>query len=466
MKSVSVKIGDDVADIRRAIYVFAFIGIHLGTKFEFDDEGRDILYGKSSAGQYRISIPCDNGLLAGQMPSGFTVRNKILILAANIKLPHRIKEHDKQTTVFNFDIIASIFYILSRAEEYRSSSLDQHDRFEPGGSVLYRSKVLLRPVIDYYLEELKKTFDDHGIEYEEKVKPTAILSHDVDLPIRSVKGSIRRLWAGKGCFRSRLVGLRDSIRSRLSGGSNPYWNFQKYTDVEKHYGFRSAFYFSNPRQRSKYDPKYDIRGKKFIDLFDKIAAGGFEIGLHGSYNSLARTENITGEKNDFEAVTGKKTSGFRAHYLRLNIDDGFQKLNDAGFMYDSSMGFAKAAGFRCGTGRPFFCFDLKRNRALPLIEIPFAIMEKTLFEEYNMADIRSVLDGLISEAAFHRSAIGFLWHICSGYDIDFPEWFDMYEYVLEKLSTADFRAITPGEIAGEFKSKAEKLGYSKLLFGK
>jgi hypothetical protein len=466
MKSVSVKIGDDVADIHRAEYVFAFIGIHLGIKFEFNDEGRDILYGKSQSGQYGISIPCDNGLLAGQMPSGFAVRDKILILAADIKLPHRIKEHDKQTTVFNFDIIASILYLLSRAEEYRSSSLDEHGRFEPGGSVLYRSKMLLRPIIGYYLEKLKKTFDDHGIEYEEKAKPTAILSHDVDLPIRSVKGSIRWLWAGKGDFRSRWTGLRDSIRSRLSGGSNPYWNFQKYVDVEKHYGFRSAFYFAAPRQRSKYDPKYDIREKKFIDLFGKIIAERFEIGLHGSYNSLARTENITGEKTDLESATGGKVSGFRAHYLRLNIDDGFQKVDDAGFMYDSSMGYAKAAGFRCGTGLPFFCFDLKRNRALPLVEIPFAIMDKTLFEQYNAADIRSFLDSLISEVAFHRSAIGFLWHICSGYDIDFPEWFDMYEYVLEKLSRAGFRAATPGETTCEFKSKAEKLGYSKLLFGK
>ena len=56
------------------------------------------------------------------------------------------------------DIFAASFFMLTRWEEYVNKNRDIHDRFPATESLAYKQGFLDRPVVNEYVEELKKTY--------------------------------------------------------------------------------------------------------------------------------------------------------------------------------------------------------------------------------------------------------------------------------------------------------------------
>jgi hypothetical protein len=57
---------------------------------------------------------------------------------------------------------------------------------------------------------------------------------------------------------------------------------------------------------------------------------------------------------------------------------------DNGLKYDSTLGFADHAGFRCGTCYEYPVYDLENRRVLPLRERPLIAMDASVIDERYM----------------------------------------------------------------------------------
>ena len=94
------------------------------------------------------------------------------------------------------------------------------------------------------------------------------------------------------------------------------------------------------------------------------ASGDIEIGLHGSYNSYANAEQMVSRWRTCDTPSTIWASDpdhlpARQHYLRWAAPETWRHLEQAGALFDSTLGYAEASGFRCGTCRPFPVFDLE-----------------------------------------------------------------------------------------------------------
>ena len=109
--------------------------------------------------------------------------------------------------VFDFDILCSAFYILTRTEEIGSTELDKWGRFPASASHAYKNNYLHRPVVDEYAEVLwycaKKLWP--GIQRKER-KFEMMLTHDVDEPFEAL---FKPAWRMVRSFVSDVLRKRD-----------------------------------------------------------------------------------------------------------------------------------------------------------------------------------------------------------------------------------------------------------------
>ena len=94
------------------------------------------------------------------------------------------------------DIFGSIFYLLSGYEESQVDVRDNHNRFIAKNSFLSKNKILLRPIVNEYIEFLNSIFVFVFPDYEKRVKNyEKIISSDIDQPynpdIRNLKGLVK-----------------------------------------------------------------------------------------------------------------------------------------------------------------------------------------------------------------------------------------------------------------------------------
>jgi hypothetical protein len=68
----------------------------------------------------------------------------------------------------------------------------------------------------------------------------------------------------------------------------------------------------------------------------------------------------------------------RQHYLHYDIRSTPRAHSEAGFKYDSTLGFNDNIGFRFGTCYPWCLYDLKAAEQLPIVEIPLIIQDAAM----------------------------------------------------------------------------------------
>jgi hypothetical protein len=73
-----------------------------------------------------------------------------------------------------------------------------------------------------------------------------------------------------------------------------------------------------------------------------------------------------------------KPAGVREHYLHFDFGSTWKIMDDAGFIYDSTVGNTDKAGFRIGLCNPFHPPN-EDWEPLKLLEIPLGLMDTTLW---------------------------------------------------------------------------------------
>ncbi len=302
--------------------------------------------------------------------------------------------------LLGFDLINIVFYLLSRQEEYTYEHRDPKGGFSPTYSTLYENGVLQIPLINYYIKHIENHIvNSSRITPEPKWKDNShyavVLSHDVDvLPFRDITVPLYQIinaFSLRG-FIAKLSLMKNSLMDMLlSPSSITDWQLSYWLDKEKEYNLYSTFFVAgNTINRQRSDPSYWLSSKvihngqewRLSDVVKSFEDMGWEIGLHGSYNSY-QDENLLGKERDLLIKqTGCKIIGVRHHCLRFDVRKTWSVHENLGFTYDTTLGYNEINGFRAGIAFPFTPYDIYNGCEYNLLELPMSIMDGSFFCDY------------------------------------------------------------------------------------
>jgi len=305
------------------------------------------------------------------------------------------------------DVVASIFYVLTRMEEYDCGQYDEHGRFPYSESILGKYNWIEKVVCDRWAEHLIK--DMMNLDFSVS-KGQFIPSFDID------NTYAYRLKTGKRKTLSTIKDIVNFDKKRLKerkevnkGGKDPYDTFDKITEVSKEIGATRVFWLT--RGDGSKDRNISIDNDEHKLLIKKISENA-EVNIHPSYDSYLNSDQIESEKKDLESITGVDIKSSRQHFLRFQLPNSYRDLLRAGIAHDYSMGFAEHAGFRSGTAIPHKWFDLGQNEVTELTVHPFSYMDGTLLEYMEMSPAESEVKirEIYEEVQCYGGDFIFIWH--------------------------------------------------------
>lgn len=302
--------------------------------------------------------------LAGELKNG---RTYFHLNAANCSLGH--------------DLFASVFYFISRYQEWQPFQADKHGRFELAASIQYKLGCHLDPLVDMWIEELKEKLQifDRSILFPHK-KFRYISTIDVDnLYAYRSKGALRTLGA---IAKDLVTGKFNNLQRRLGVLSgrlpDPFDVYTQVNGLAKSTGVPLIYFFLQ-RSNTKYDRTVNPNSEVFALVFNELMKSKVPFGLHPSYDSATNKDLMKKEFDQMRERSPASAILSRQHYLRFYISSTPQQLIENGVQMDFSMGFASGAGYRAATFTPFNYYDLSTERPTDLLMVPFVAMDGSYF---------------------------------------------------------------------------------------
>lgn len=453
MKFLKVLLPEDNAEERRYIAEI-LLGEHLGLEYH-------IQHGKTKYSA-EISLPNGNQLLIEDHFFHFFLPPLSYLVPTNIPGTTHFLRHnynsfstEKEIPVIfgttqidvlenrilcGIDILAGSFFMLTRWEEYTSLSKDEHGRFPASSSLAYKYGFLELPVVDVYAEMLWNMLVHLENDIPRKKQHfKALITHDVDIPLlwpnwfsifKKAGGDLVKRFSPKEF----LFSLKSGIRTQLGFGRDPYDTFDFLMDASDNANLQSHFFFLCNGE-TRYDQTFPIETPLMQVLLEAIQYRGHFIGIHPSYNTIEKAELLNSEKKALEKATGFPVRFGRQHYLRFQVPTTWQRWEDEGMDWDSTMYYPEKAGFRCGTCRPYSVFNVLTRKKLKLKEVPLTAMEITWLK-YQKATPEKMFEdmsSLLQSVKKYQGNFVLLWHNSS---FNTPEWEPyrgIYEKVLENI---------------------------------
>lgn len=285
------------------------------------------------------------------------------------------------------DIFGSIFFMISRWEEAAFKDKDMHGRFNEEMSLAVRNNFIRRPVVDEYIDLLKKLINklDPSIEFQAR-EPQINITCDVDSYEKFLPGKTLKMFAGHVLKRlDPVLFVSDLIKytAKIFGAKDPYDKFDRIFRIAEKFDTKPVF-FILAAPEGPYNDGWFSRVTKDSAIFRELASRGAETALHYGYFSLLNENNIIGEKFELEKKYSTAVEKGRAHFLQFDIRSSFSILERSGIKEDYTLGYSANSGFRCGTGRAFRPWDFNNRKPYEIKEIPLIVMDTTLYGHKRM----------------------------------------------------------------------------------
>lgn len=309
------------------------------------------------------------------------------------------------------DIIASTFFMLTRWEEYVDKTRDEHGRFPATASLAYRAGFLNRPVVNEYVELLWALLQLIGCTQQRKTRSYKLVpTHDVDKPylFDGVKRSLRYL---AGSVKRRRIGeLTRYARHRIKN-EDPFDTHDRLMDLAETHN-SEAHFFLLQMGKTMHDESYDISSPKIKRLAKHIQERGHNIGFHPSYDTYDNEALFAKEKSYLEQNFDCKVDTGRHHFLRWDVSVTPQIWQKNNMAWDSTLGYADHAGFRCGVCYPFPLFDLVNRKQLEVYERPLIAMEWSLvkYQGLSIDEVEEEIENLRNQVKKYNGEFVFLYH--------------------------------------------------------
>jgi hypothetical protein len=319
-----------------------------------------------------------------------------------------IPEAPPRQNAFHFDIFSSVFYFISRNEEWQKFEKDKHHRFEAAASILFQSKFHLIPVVDYWILELKAALQTAYPELQFPSKQFKTISTiDVDnLYAYQSKGVFRTLGGAlKDILKCDFKNLVQRIKVVNGHEKDP---FDIYESVSQ-FCFKlqiPLIYFFLFKTGTQYDRTVNPKSGAFKRVFNLVKNNHAFIGIHPSYQSAFKNNVLRDELKSMHRQWKDKISLSRQHYLRFDIRNTPNLLLQNGIDVDFTMGYASSPGFRAGTSHPFYYYNFAKEKKTDLLFVPFCAMDGA-YLVYEKVDAEKTYQSLINLALEVKKAQGF-----------------------------------------------------------
>lgn len=336
----------------------------------------------------------------------------------------------------NFDLFASVFWYVTRMEEYRHYPKDVDNRFLSSMSFAKKIDSLQKPManiwVKMFLEELKLVYPN--LKYD-KPEFKYIPSVDVDSAFMfKHKGFIRNIGGLlKDLFKNDIQSLKKRINVVLGKEKDPWFCFDFINELHAKYSLK-PYYFFLLGKRSCYDKNISPRKRVMRNLINNLVKDGYTVGLHPSYNGNKNFKLWIKEIKRINNIINGTVFLSRQHYLFIKFPQTYNYLIDLGIKYDFSMIYPDMPGFRLGTTVSVPFFDLTKNERTELWLYPTMIMDVSLskYQKLTPDDAIKQCKDLIKYTKEFGGTFISLWHneSLSEYG-NWKGWNRVYEEVLK-----------------------------------
>ena len=320
------------------------------------------------------------------------------------------------------DIVAGSFFMLSRYEETVVRSVDAFDRFPVDSSVAYQEGFLHEPIVNQYAEQLLKMLRVAGFTGERRrwwgTAPWAIaVTHDIDklhrFPMNVL--DIARYGMGRVPLWTPKVGalMRDYVQTTARRKTDEYDCLQTMAAWEVSVGITASYYFMGD-DAGWHGADYVVDAPEGVATMQAVVGMGHEIGFHAGIGSSENAQRFHSELSRVRSA-GIPVAGGRQHYLRWKTPLTWRLWEQENLTYDATLGYSKAAGFRCGTCLPFKPYDIEHDREMSIWEWPLMFMDATYLLSWTEGT--KVLDRLTQECSRYGGVLVVLWHNTNWSDI-------------------------------------------------
>ena len=272
---------------------------------------------------------------------------------------------------FGFDLFETIFFHISRYEEYdlNVQDCDFRGMLEEQKHFLVRENLEQIPVVDHIVYCFASSL---GLS-PSKLKSKKSMSHDID-HIKKF-GSFSKFLRLQGGVVKRMNASKLFVQTRqYFTNTNPYNTFDELLISDD----MSKYIFYLMGGISKYDVVADVRDEVFLNSILLAKKNGYQIGIHPGFDSTYSVDQICEEKKRLEMVIGEEVHISRNHFLRFLFPATLENLESAGITMDHSLGYRSRIGFRCGTGFPYKIYNVAREMITGIKVHPLIVMDQCL----------------------------------------------------------------------------------------
>jgi hypothetical protein len=355
-----------------------------------------------------------------RLPDSFFVNAAPLLFEKEIRQQNIIITQKDQVKVLfinedcdlGFDIFSSVFYMVSRYEEYLSFTPDNHGRFKASDSLAFKHNFLQQPIVNIWIDIFKNILRQRFPSLKIKTSSfNAIITYDIDVAYKfKGRNAFRTLGStAKDILKLKLKNMYQRLVTLLNIQKDPWDVYSYLRETVLTANLKSIFFFL-VADKSTNDRNLDYKNPLMKSLVKK-AMEFSDVGIHPSYDSSEFPEKIVIEKERLEQISGKKIIKSRQHYLKFVLPDTYRSLLAAGITEDYSMGFSEIAGFRAGTCKSFYFYDLKEEKTTRLKIFPVTMMEGSFIK--NKTGLKQSLQeilNLINEVKKVQGTFISIWH--------------------------------------------------------
>jgi hypothetical protein len=275
-----------------------------------------------------------------------------------------------------FDIFSSVFFLISRYEEYLHHEKDEHGRYKAENSIAFKNNFIDIPLVDLWVKKFYEIYlKPKDVKWVKSYKFTP--TFDIDIAY-SFKGKGIKINTGRillDLLKGEFKEAKNRIFVLLNKDKDPYDNYDYLGAVIKN---NKSIFFFQVGEKGRFDKNLNPKHPLSKELINRYSAN-HKIGIHPSYRSFLNLDEIKKEKKCLESISGINIELSRQHFLKLQVPESLIVAEKAGIKTDFSLGYSNKIGFRSSTSHKHTFFDLNNNAPMKIFVQPLIIMDVALY---------------------------------------------------------------------------------------
>lgn len=284
----------------------------------------------------------------------------------------------------SFDLLAAIFYFITRYEEYLPHEKDMYGRYAHINSIAFKQGFLNRPLVDEWMLDLKQKLQQSFPEIQFAERSFNYLpTFDVDIAWSYLHKGLLINTAGllKNLVQRQWTFLGERLQTMFGLKPDPFAVFPDLAVLHKQYNLQPVFFFLLAEKRIGYDKNIAPKNTAFQSLIRQLSIR-YKTGIHLSWQASQQPSVMQLEKQLLESICGKQITANRMHYINFHLPQTFEQLEALDIYQEYSMGYGSINGFRASTCTPYQWYNLAKEAETILTIFPYAYMEaNSIFEQ-------------------------------------------------------------------------------------